>query len=417
MMLLSFLFCCTSALASTDQIVLAPGRFADVPAPGGLPVTVANGGVIRVADRGKVVRVTAKKNGTSEIRIGARIVRVTVVNDETARLYSRLQTMTAASRGLRISVENSVIWLRGRLLRWDDWLAVSEVAQDSPVHFRFGAEIEEELRTKVLRELRKRIRDAALPETSIEVKPVARVSVPSNPQELSKRIREVLGPFGFDVQTSSTALSLEPLVRVRIVVAELIKTKTLQYGITWPATLRAQLLPTFGLAPDGFGLDLSALEEKGLGRVLASPTLLCRSGKEASFVAGGELPVKIMNQRRTEVVWKQYGVILRIKPLADYSGKMSIALETEVSALDRVGAVDGVPSVHTNRIESHFDLTSSRTIALSGLIKSDQAESSGGLPGLSSLPVLGSLFSSKSFIDKKTELVVFVTPDIAKDDE
>lgn len=372
---------------------------------------------MRVADRGRFVRVTGKKLGVSEIKIGPRTLRISVVNDETSVLYSRLESVVSASRGLTLALENRIVWIRGRLLRWEDWLRLSEAAQESPVHYRFGAEIDDGLRTKALRELRTRIRDSALPETSIEVKPVARVSVPTKPVELAKRVEEVLGPFGFDVQASSTALSLEPLVRVRIVVAEINKTKTLNYGVRWPSSLKAQLLPSFGLAPGGLSIDLDALETNGLGRVLASPTLLCRSGKEASFIAGGEIPIKMMGRRQNSVVWKQYGVILRIKPLADYSGKMSIQLETEVSSLDKNGGVDDVPSVHTNRIESHFDLTSSRTIALSGLIKNDQAEGSSGLPGLSSLPVIGSLFTSKSFLEKKTELVVFVTPDIAKEEE
>jgi pilus assembly protein CpaC len=139
---------------------------------------------------------------------------------------------------------------------------------------------------------------------------------------------------------------------------------------------------------------------------------LCRSGKEAQFLAGGELPIKITAHKRQDVVWKKYGVLLKIKPVADFSGRMSIALETEVSTIDTSNTVDGLPGLLTNRIESHFDLKESRTIALSGLIKHQSGQSSQGLPGLSSVPILGSLFASREFRDDKTELVVFVTPEV-----
>jgi pilus assembly protein CpaC len=111
-------------------------------------------------------------------------------------------------------------------------------------------------------------------------------------------------------------------------------------------------------------------------------------------------------------VWKKYGIMLNVKPKADFSGKMSISIETEVSSIDMSHAVDQVPALYTNKIQSHFELNGPRTIALSGLIKSDQGENSSGLPGLSRIPILGSLFSSKEFQDNRTELVVFVKPEV-----
>ena len=154
------------------------------------------------------------------------------------------------------------------------------------------------------------------------------------------------------------------------------------------------------------------LEKNGFAKVLASPNILCRSGKEAHFFAGGELPITIVNYKVQDVVWKKYGIILKVKPKADFSGKMSISIETEVSSIDPSTEGKGVPALFTNKIQSHFDLTESRLIALSGLIKNEQSENSSGLPGLARLPVLGPLFSSKEFRDDRTELVVFVQPEV-----
>jgi pilus assembly protein CpaC len=105
-------------------------------------------------------------------------------------------------------------------------------------------------------------------------------------------------------------------------------------------------------------------------------------------------------------------VLLKIKPLVDGDGRMSIALETEVSMIDQSQVVDGIPGLLTNRIQSHFDLERSETIALSGLIKKEWGKSRSGLPALSNIPILGLLFSSEDYRENRTELVVFVTPKV-----
>jgi len=147
-----------------------------------------------------------------------------------------------------------------------------------------------------------------------------------------------------------------------------------------------------------------------MNKVLANPKLLCRSGEAAHFVAGGEIPIKIMNWKTSDVIWKRYGVILDITPVADLNQGISTKLVTEISLLDEAHTVDHIPGLLTNRIETHFDLRGSKTIALSGLIKSELGKGTTGLPLLSQIPILGELFKSKNYQDNRTELVVFVTP-------
>jgi pilus assembly protein CpaC len=112
------------------------------------------------------------------------------------------------------------------------------------------------------------------------------------------------------------------------------------------------------------------------------------------------------------VIWKEHGVLLRVAPQADFQGAISLEIETEVSLLDMANAVEGIPALKSNAVKSHFDLPGRRTIALSGLLKQELGESREGLPYLSSIPGLGSLFSSRSFLKHLSELVIFVTPEI-----
>ena len=96
-----------------------------------------------------------------------------------------------------------------------------------------------------------------------------------------------------------------------------------------------------------------------------------------------------------DVVWKQHGVLLAVKPEADFQGAISLEVETEVSLLDWANAVEGIPALKSNTVKSHFDLPGKRTIALSGLLRQEQNETKEGLPFLTGIPILGALFRSR----------------------
>lgn len=414
---LALLLASITALAD-ETLVLSVGRSGSWSAPAKIPVSVSDGSVIRVSDEGSSLKIIARKLGTAHIRAGSRTLDVHVLSESDSRLYHKLAGALEGRRGLELTSDGKEIFVRGRLLRFDDWLAISEATEGASSHYVFEARLAPEIQEIAQKHLQRKLTESHLPELALSFQPHAVVTIPAEPQDLKVRCEKALGAFGFRVDVSSTALSLEPLVRVKLLVAEVRKTMWRQIGVKWPTSVQAQLAPQFLLPKDpGFGVDISALEENGLGKILASPTLLCRSGKEAQFLAGGEIPIKIVNYKVHDIVWKKYGVLLKIKPKADFSGRMSIGIETEVSMLDATHKVDGIPGFLTNRIETHFDLASSRTIVLSGLIKKEWDEASSGLPGLSQIPILGALFSSRDYHDNRTELVVFVTPEIARPNE
>lgn len=418
-----FIFCFFLALNSVpvfvlaeDTLVLSIGRWAEWPVSKASAVTVSNGSIVRVTDLGPKLKITAKKLGLVEIRSGERTLSVFVVREPSRRLFERLQKAISVRRGLGLSIEadnqkGARIRVGGRLLRWDDWLALAEAAQGTNAEYLFEAEMSGELIAKARRYFKSLMTNASLPELAFQISPFAEVTINPGASELKSRIGRILIPYGFRIASDPQAISLEPLVRMRLIVAEFRKNMMRKLGVTWPGSLEASLLPEFR-GPQDLSLQIHALEDNGWGKILASPTLLCRSGKEAEFLAGGELPIRINNRKTAEVQWKRYGVLLKFKPKADHSGRMSIGITTEVSTIDTANSVEGIPGFLTNRIESHFDISGSRTIILSGLIRKESGESRSGLPGLSHLPVLGPLFSSRNYRDNQTELVVFVTPEL-----
>ncbi len=325
-------------------------------------------------------------------------------------------------RGLNIKIHLGQIQVSGELLRKSDWLKLAQV-QSEGASFQFHASMNEKTKREMTTHFRQILRSADLPIAEMQMLPFAHVSLTKALYPLHKKYDNVLGVYGFVVEQNSSILQLEPLVRVNILVAEIRKSLSRTLGIAMPGGTNASLLPNFQIPAGGESViaQINALESQGNGHLLAAPTLLCRSGKNAEFLAGGEIPIKILNLKYRETVWKKYGVLLKVSPLADSTGRMSIALTTEVSMLDPTHSIEGVPGMLTNRIESHFDLKKSRTIALSGLLKSEWFKNSEGLPWLSQIPVLGYLFSSKEYKNNETELVIFVTPEViqpeALDDE
>jgi pilus assembly protein CpaC len=407
-----------TAPPAREAIALSIGRSTLWPVATRGTISVSNGAVIRVADQRSFVRITALKLGTSVVSFGARQLEVNVVPEASYRIFEALRSALRDRRGLEISSASGALRVTGRLLRTEDWIALAEaVPSASTGTYSFAAAIDPESASSVRSVLRERLRAVGISSVEFRFTPEAVATVGGLSKDERERAEKVLSPFGVRVEANASVLALEPLVRVRILVAEIKKSFLRRYGIEWPEALGGTLMPdlTFGLSKIDFGARL--LEQNGWGRVLASPNLLCRSGKEAEFMAGGEFPIKLSSFRANEVVWKSYGVRLHVKPLADASGRMSIAIETEVSEIDESHKANDVPGLFTNKMQTHFDLTRSRTIALSGLIKSGQSHHSSGLPGLSSLPILGPLFSSQEFKDDQSELVIFVTPEVMKADD
>lgn len=158
---------------------------------------------------------------------------------------------------------------------------------------------------------------------------------------------------------------------------------------------------------------INLLVQNGTARLLAEPKLTCRSGGEAEFLAGGEVPIPITDQDGAlNVTFKQYGIILRMQPVSDADGYISTQVEVEVSTVDPSVSVLGIPGFLTRRTDTEMNVRQGQTMVISGLLSSDASKDVDKVPGLGNIPVLGELFKSRNFRDSKSELVVLVTPNL-----
>ena len=166
----------------------------------------------------------------------------------------------------------------------------------------------------------------------------------------------------------------------------------------------------FGIATE-ISSRINLAVNNGDALILASPVLSTRSGGEAEFLSGGEVPLPSTNTTgQSNVEFKEFGIKLKIKPVANDSGVIQANVETSISTVDQSLAVDNIPGFRTRRTQADISIHDGETLVISGLVNSQTAKDASGIAWLRDLPVLGPLFRSTTFRNEKSELVIFVTP-------
>jgi pilus assembly protein CpaC len=174
---------------------------------------------------------------------------------------------------------------------------------------------------------------------------------------------------------------------------------------------------------------LRAMERAGVIRTLAEPNLTAISGESANFLAGGEFPIPAGYQCdpttricQLAIQFKKFGVGLAFTPVVLSEGRISLKVMTEVSELSNENSItissgqstQNIPSIKTRRAETTVEIPSGGALAMAGMIQEQTKHAISGFPGLMQVPVLGTLFKSRDYINRQTELMVIVTPYIAR---
>ncbi len=174
-----------------------------------------------------------------------------------------------------------------------------------------------------------------------------------------------------------------------------------------------------------FNSVLNAAKEHGLANILAEPTLTTLSGQEAEFLSGGEFPVPVpRGEEGVTIQFKEFGVGVRFLPVILDQNRINLRLSVSVSdlvasnnvVLSQAGNSGDffIPALSKRSASSTVELGDGQTIAIAGLLSDTTREAIQKFPGLGDIPILGQLFKSKEFVKGETELVILVTPHLAK---
>ncbi len=240
-------------------------------------------------------------------------------------------------------------------------------------------------------------------------------------------------------------------VLVEVLIAEVTLTDQLSFGIDWfinarngtsngvpnltTGTLNAggalPASPIGAIPAAGAGLQLvntlngdirgilRAFGSDGKVQVLASPSIMVQDNQKATIKVGDRISVSTGSQTTGTTVgvlqtiqYLETGVLLTVQPRINASGQVSMEINQEVSSPSADLGAGGNPNVSTRSFQTSVTVNSGETMALAGLIRRDRTSSGGGVPLLSKIPVIGAAFGVQKFYDKKTELVVVITPQV-----
>jgi len=188
----------------------------------------------------------------------------------------------------------------------------------------------------------------------------------------------------------------------------------------------SDLLNVFIFRPDiDLAATIKALQQQNLLEILAEPNLLTASGKDASFLAGGEFPFPVLQSTSgaggfagITIQFKEFGVRLNFTPTLTADGLIHLKVRPEVSSLDFSNALTlqgfFIPALSTRRIESEMDLADGQSFVIAGLLDNRVTQQLSKVPGIGDIPVLGKLFQSINRTKSKDELLVVVTPRIVR---
>ncbi|MDD4905333.1 MAG: hypothetical protein PHD39_04115, partial [Methylobacter tundripaludum] len=177
-----------------------------------------------------------------------------------------------------------------------------------------------------------------------------------------------------------------------------------------------------------FNLTIDAANDQQLAKILAQPTLTTLSGQPATFISGGEFPIPVpqggASNGTITITFKEFGIGLKFVPVVLDSGRINLNMNVSVSELSEDAAVIAkagntdtqfaIPSLTKREASSTLELADGQTMSIAGLISDKLRENVNKFPGLGDIPGLGALFRSSAFLNQQTELVIFVTPRLAK---
>lgn len=183
------------------------------------------------------------------------------------------------------------------------------------------------------------------------------------------------------------------------------------------------ILNVFIFRPDiNLAATMKLLQSRNLLQILAEPNLLTQTGKQASFLAGGEFPYPVLQGglgfNAITIQFREFGIRLDFTPTLTADGNVHLKVRPEVSALDFANALTlqgfTIPALSTRRVESEMDLKDGQSFAIAGLVDNRVTEQFQKIPGIGDIPLFGKLFQSRTLNKTKNELLVVVTPRIVR---
>lgn len=429
---LCVLVCLTSnEAAARDQLLqMVTGQQRIISVPGVTRIAIANPAVadVKVTGTGEVL-VTAIGDGHTELTIwrGSRITKyqVIVTTMDPKQLRREVERLVGDREGIKIRIVRDQVFIEGRVLTLSDLERAEEAASLYP-QVRNMVQLDPSAHSHIAAAINKQLDRLGLTKARATVvgKTIFLEGTVDSEADMKKADIITQG-MGSNVQSVLT-IGPSRMIEIDVEFVEVAVNSLHRIGIDWPTDITGNLTLEYaradvirGTAPNSETFDASAAATAsfgmalhfadGISRVLARPRLVAGSNQEASFLAGGEVPIPLISQDRIYVEFKEYGVRLKITPTADATGTIQTKILVEISQIDESVSVRGIPGFLVRRVDTQVTVRDGETIVLSGLFQLSDGKDVSKVPFLGHLPIIGELFKSRRFMERRSELVIFVT--------
>lgn len=276
---------------------------------------------------------------------------------------------------------------------------------------------------------------AAVPDSNVKVSSVngrVRLSGTVTDGHTMQKVLDIVAQYGSPAIINTMTLVGGQQVNLEVRILEAQRDAGRELGIQWSGSVGG-ISATVGGGPNSpaedagsfssfitsiisgatgvnLNVTINALETKGLVRTLAEPNLTTLTGVNASFLAGGQVPIRVVDSNgNTALTYRDFGVRLVFTPVVLDGDRIQIHLTPEVSSIGGFTAA-GDPVFSTRTLDATVELRDGQSFAVAGLLQNSSKLNQNQLPWIGDVPILGALFKSSSYQKQDTELVVIVTP-------
>ncbi|MBI3178933.1 MAG: pilus assembly protein N-terminal domain-containing protein, partial [Deltaproteobacteria bacterium] len=376
---------------------------------------------VKVVSPGQVL-VTAVGTGQTELTVwqGSKVTtyEVVVTSMDPRALKKEVEKLLGKREGIDIRIVRDSVYIEGEVLTLSDLEKADEVAKMYP-QVRNMVKLDPSAHAHIAEAINKQLARAGLHN--------ARASVVGATIFIEGMVDSQADQQKADIITRAMGKNIQTVLRVGpsrmieldVEFVEISKTSLDRIGFRWPTDIGGTLTLTYaqkwvlvGQTPDEGSFSAEGVATASLGlalqfndgvtRTLARPRLVTTSNQEAKFLAGGEIPIPIITEDRMYIEYKEYGIRLKIVPIAESSGTIQTKVLAEISDVDRSVSVLNIPGFITRRVDTEVTVRDGETIVLSGLLHMDEGKDVTKIPILGHIPILGELFKRRQFRERHT---------------
>ncbi len=408
--------------SSENTLVLSVGESVRVKTKPFESTYLSQSGLISLRDEGFALVLQARKQGQALLRVGKKVYKIQVVPFHIKDHFQKIKNFLKTKKGLKASLDSSVIFVTGRLHRIRDYKDLAEFSKIHKLVYQFEAYVQPHQQAPLTSYIKNQMQPL-LPPSMYHIlwNPSLQALLPSS-HLLNETVETLLANHGLKVVKDRTFLPRPPLVELKLVLVETSLNTSLKINVPLnPGSEEGEGHFITRILDKSFFQkwlkEFKSLESRGQGHILARATLLSESGKNSRFLSGGEVPIPHFHSEtgKASIQWKPYGIRLNFKARADRKNSIHLKLQAEISEVSHAFSASQAPSLKTNRLNSDLTLKAGQTLALMGIVRLARGKDLSAPWPLSKLPVLGSALSFKGKLKDQTRLSVFVTTRIVED--